>query len=64
MPAGPAAVTLPGSLRESISTGAARPLIGIFTRMPSLLIASTSAGRQISVTWCPANSSFDASSDP
>ena len=50
MPAGPAAVTLPGSLRELISTGAARPLIGMRTRMPSALIASTSAGRQISVT--------------
>ena len=62
--AGPAAETLPGNLRESISTGSLRPRTGIRTRKPSALIRSASAGRQTSVTLWPANIIFDASSDP
>jgi hypothetical protein len=61
---GPSAETLPGSLRESISTSPSLPLTGIRTRMPSLLINSASAGRQTSFTAWRANRSLAASTEP
>ncbi len=63
-PFAPAADTWPGSRRESISTGSARPRIGRRTRNPSELMRSASSGRQTSFTECPPNMSFDASSEP
>ena len=62
--AGPAADTLPGSLRESISIWSLRPLTGMRTRKPSALIRSASAGRQTSFTLWPPNIIFEASSEP
>ena len=61
---GPAADTLPGSLRESISIASLRPFTGMRTRKPSALMRSASAGRQTSFTLWPPNSSLEASSDP
>src|SRR6516164_3850106 len=60
----PAADTRPGSLRESSSMGSLRPRIGIRTRNPPELIRSASAGRQTSLTECPASRIFDASNEP
>ncbi len=61
---GPAADSLPGKLRELSSMGSLRPRIGKRTRAPSLLKASTSAGRQTIVILWPPNSSFVARSEP
>ena len=61
--AGPA-VTLPGSLRDSSSTGSLRPRTGSLTLNPSALIRSASAGRQTRWMEWPPNKSFEASSEP
>jgi hypothetical protein len=64
MPAVPSAESLPGSFRESTSTSPSRPLTGMRTRVPLVLMASASAGRQISFTVWPASSSLVASREP
>jgi hypothetical protein len=64
MSLGTAADSVPGRPRESSSTSASVPLRGSLTRAPFALNASTSAGRQASVTACPAATSLMASSDP
>src|SRR6516164_794006 len=61
--AGPA-VTLPGSLRDSSSTGSLRPRTGSLTLKPSALMSSASAGRQTRWIECPPNNNLEASSDP
>jgi hypothetical protein len=55
---------LPGNFRESSSIGSFLPLIGSRTRAPSLLNASTSAGRHTIVILWPPNNSFVARSEP
>src|SRR6202008_4401070 len=61
--AGPA-VTLPGSLRDSSSTGSLRPRTGSVTLNPSALVNSASAGRHTRWIEMGPNSSLDAGSDP
>src|SRR6266581_2393342 len=63
-PAVPPADILPGSFFELISTSPSRPLTGMRTIAPSLLIRSASAGRQIRCTACPASASLVPNSEP
>src|SRR5947209_20535016 len=63
-PAVPPADILPGSFLELISTSPSRPLTGMRTIAPSLLISSASAGRQIRCTACPARASLVPRSEP
>ena len=62
--AGPPAESFPGSVRESSSVRPSRPLTGVRTRVPSLLMRSASAGRQINFAVWPASSILVASNEP
>src|SRR5258705_13683115 len=63
-PAVPPADILPGSFFELISTSPSRPLTGIRTIAPSLLISSASAGAHTRCTACPASASLVPRSEP
>src|SRR5258707_15026215 len=63
-PAVPPADILPGSFFELISTSPSRPLTGMRTIAPSLLIRSASAGRHTRCTACPASASLVPRSEP